>query len=275
MPSEFQHFKIESKIGSGGMGEVYQARDQKLGRQVALKILPKALGDDPVRRARFLQEAKTASALTHPNVCVIYEIGESSDHQPYIVMEMIEGRPLDQLIQGRGLPIEAVVEFSLQISDALAAAHEVNIVHRDIKSSNIMINVRQQAKVLDFGLAKRIHGAGDVSSDELAKTREGQILGTPNYMSPEQALGKDVDHRSDLFSFGVVLYEMATGQRPFVAERLGEIMDQIIHATPRAPTRYNADIPVDLERIILRCLRKSPDERFQSAAELRLSLIHI
>ena len=272
MPSEFQHFKIESKIGSGGMGEVYQARDQKLGRQVALKILPKALGDDPVRRARFLQEAKTASALTHPNVCVIYEIGESSDHQPYIAMEMIEGRPLDQLIQGRGLPIEAVVEFSLQISDALAAAHEVNIVHRDIKSSNIMINVRQQAKVLDFGLAKRIHGAGDVSSDELAKTREGQILGTPNYMSPEQALGKDVDHRSDLFSFGVVLYEMATGQRPFVAERLGEIIDQIIHATPRAPTRYNADIPVDLERIILRCLRKSPDERFQSAAELRQAL---
>ena len=272
MPSEFQHFKIESKIGSGGMGEVYQARDQKLGRQVALKILPKALGDDPVRRARFLQEAKPASALTHPNVCVIYEIGESSDHQPYIAMEMIEGRPLDQLIQGRGLPIEAVVEFSLQISDALAAAHEVNIVHRDIKSSNIMINVRQQAKVLDFGLAKRIHEAGDVSSDELAKTRAGQILGTPNYMSPEQALGKDVDHRSDLFSFGVVLYEMATGQRPFVAERLGEIMDQIIHATPRAPTRYNADIPVDLERIILRCLRKSPDERFQSAAELRQAL---
>ncbi len=157
MPMDFQHFKIEAKIGSGGMGEVYQARDQKLGRQVALKILPKALGDDAVRRARFLQEAKTASALTHPNVCVIYEIGESSDHQPYIAMEMIEGQPLDQMIQGGPLTIDAVVDFSIQISDALAAAYEVNIIHRDIKSSNIMINVRQQAKVLDFGLAKRLH----------------------------------------------------------------------------------------------------------------------
>ncbi len=272
MPMDFQHFKIEAKIGSGGMGEVYQARDQKLGRQVALKILPKALGDDAVRRARFLQEAKTASALTHPNVCVIYEIGESSDHQPYIAMEMIEGQPLDQMIQGGPLTIDAVVDFSIQISDALAAAYEVNIIHRDIKSSNIMINVRQQAKVLDFGLAKRLHEINEDGGDELAKTREGQILGTPNYMSPEQALGKGLDHRSDLFSFGVVMYEMATGQRPFVADRLGEIMDQIIHATPRAPTRHNSEIPVELERIIMRCLRKSPDERFQSAEDLRLAL---
>lgn len=254
------------------MGEVYQALDQKLGRRVALKILPKSLGDNDVRRARFLQEAKTASALTHPHVCVIYEIGESTDHQPYIAMEMIEGRPLDALIQERPLTIDSTIEFSIQISDALAAAHDLNIVHRDIKSSNIMINVRQQAKVLDFGLAKRLQSVTETQGDELAKTREGQIIGTPNYMSPEQALGKEIDHRSDLFSFGVVMYEMVTGQRPFLADRLGEIMDQIIHATPRAPTRHNPEIPVDLERIIMRCLRKSPDERFPSAADLKQAL---
>ena len=156
------------------MGEVYQARDQKLGRQVALKILPKALGDDPVRRARFLQEAKTASALTHPNVCVIYEIGESSDHQPYIAMEMIEGRPLDQLIQGRGVPIEAVVEFSLQISDALAAAHEVNIVHRDIKPDNILFGIessRNKLFLIDFGLAKKY-----LKNGEHIEFKEGKPL---------------------------------------------------------------------------------------------------
>ena len=273
MPAEqFQHFRIETKLGSGGMGEVYLALDQKLDRLVALKILPKQLGADPVRRARFLQEAKTASSLTHPNVCVIYEIGESSDHQPYIAMERVEGEPLDQIIAGRPLPISTVIGFALQVSDALIAASEVGIVHRDIKPSNIMVNGRNQAKVLDFGLAKRLQEQPLGETTDLAKTREGQIMGTPNYMSPEQALGRSVDHRSDIFSFGVVMYEMATGQLPFLGDTLGEIINQIVHAVPRAPTRHNPEVSVELERIALRCLRKSPEERYQDAGELHEAL---
>lgn len=275
MPSEFKHFQIEAELGSGGMGEVYRALDQKLGRRVALKILPKAMGDDSVLRARFMQEARTASALTHPHVCVIYEIGESTDHQPYIAMELIEGRSLDQVIEDSLPDVESILEIAIQVSDALAAAHDAKIVHRDIKASNIMVNDRGHAKVLDFGLAKRQPELDDVTHDELAKTREGQILGTPRYMSPEQAFGKPVDHRSDIFSFGVVLYEMATGHLPFQAERLGEIIDQIVNAMPLVPTRHRAELPTDLERIILKCLRKSPDERFQSANDLRESLIAI
>ncbi len=273
MPTEqFQHFRIDSKLGSGGMGEVYLALDQKLDRLVALKILPEELGADPVRRARFLQEAKTASSLTHPNVCVIYEIGESSEHQPYIAMELVDGEPLDQIIAGRALPMNTVIDFALQVSDALSAASEVEIVHRDIKPSNIMINGRKQAKVLDFGLAKRLQEQPLGETTDLAKTREGQIMGTPNYMSPEQALGRRVDHRSDVFSLGVVIYEMATGQLPFLGDTLGEIINQIVHSVPRAPTRHNPEVPVDLERIALRCLRKSPEERYQDASELHDAL---
>ncbi|MGC6448826.1 MAG: serine/threonine-protein kinase [Rubripirellula sp.] len=275
MQSEFQHFTIEAELGSGGMGEVYRALDQKLGRRVALKILPKAMGNDSVLRARFMQEARTASALTHPHVCVIYEIGESTDHQPYIAMELIEGRSLDQVIQEASLELDSILEIAIQVSDALAAAHDAKIVHRDIKSSNIMVNHRGHAKVLDFGLAKRQPELDDATHDELAKTRQGQILGTPRYMSPEQAFGKAADHRSDIFSFGVVLYEMATGHLPFQAERLGEMIDQIVNSSPLVPTRHRPDLPTEVERIILKCLRKSPNERFQSASELRDSLLSI
>ena len=269
---KFQNFKIESKLGSGGMGDVYLALDQKLDRRVALKILPNELVEDPVRRARFLKEAKTASSLNHPNVCVIYEIGESSDYHPYIAMELVEGEPLSEIIGGKALDIPTVIDFSLQISDALSAAGECEIVHRDIKPANIMISSRNQAKILDFGLAKRLQNHPLDESSDLAQTREGQIMGTPSYMSPEQALGRTVDHRSDIFSLGVVIYEMATGTLPFAGKSLGKIINEIVHSVPRAPTRHNPEISGELERIVLRCLRKSPEERYQNAGELYSSL---
>ena len=270
--ADFQQYRTIRTIGEGGMGEVLLAEDTNLQRQVAIKLLPADYAVDEERRNRFLQEARNASALNHPHVCVIYEVGETDDNRPYIAMEYIDGHGLDQLVKSDPLPIDVVIGIGIQVADALDAAHALGIVHRDIKSSNIMLNERRLAKVLDFGLAKRFTNELSHTGNDLVETREGHLVGTPNYMSPEQALGHPVDQRSDIFSLGVVFYEMATAQRPFAGETLGDTIDQIIHHNPRAMGRYNYDLPEEFERITLKCLQKDPSSRFQSAEELRLDL---
>src|SRR5262249_29964912 len=224
-----EHFEIISRIGAGGMGEVYLARDTRLGRRVALKLLPPSLTADAQLRARFFREAQLASALDHPNVCTIHEVGQSASFL-FIAMQYVEGDTLKQVIDSRPLKLDALLSISLQAADALAAAHDQGIMHRDIKSNNIIITPRGQAKVLDFGLAKLMAGGSrpGVSKAATELTRTGVVLGTPNYMSPEQARGERVDHRSDIFSLGVVLYEMATGEVPFQRKSQAETMNAVI-----------------------------------------------
>ena len=212
------HYRITYQLGSGGMGEVFLAQDTRLERKAAIKFLPAEFAADAGRRQRFLVEAKAASALNHPHVCTVYDVGETEDGLPYIAMEFVEGHPLDVLVRQGPLEIARVVEIVAQVADALDAAHSSRIVHRDIKPANISLNERGQVKVLDFGLAKRMpQECTDAlgMTAPMQQTQSGQILGTPSFMSPEQALGKDIDHRTDIFSVGVVLYELATGQRPF------------------------------------------------------------
>ena len=259
------------------MGEVFLAEDMRLERKAAIKFLPDELRDDPERRKRFLTEAKAASALNHPHVCVVYDVGETDEGAPYIAMEFVEGESLNALLQ-KGTPeITRTIEIVVQVADALDAAHASRIVHRDIKPANISLNERGQVKVLDFGLAKRMDQPANAlnATVEMRQTQAGQILGTPSYMSPEQAMGKDLDHRADLFSLGVVLYEMTTGQLPFRGANLGETINNIMNAQPQAMARFNYDIPSDLERITLKCLQKSPDRRYQSARELMVDLKHL
>ena len=269
------HFLITSKLGAGGMGEVFLAEDTRLERKAAIKFLPAEFAADPERRKRFLVEAKAASALNHPHVCVVYDVGETDDGLPYIAMEFVEGQSLDAVAKQKPLEISRVVEIAVQVADALDAAHASRIVHRDIKPANISLNERGQVKVLDFGLAKRMPRESTDAlgiTDSMQQTQSGQVLGTPSYMSPEQALGKDLDHRTDIFSVGVVLYELTTGQRPFTGANLGEILNKIVHAQPTAIARLNYDVPPELERITLKCLQKSPDRRYQSARELLVDL---
>jgi serine/threonine protein kinase len=267
------HYRIASKLGAGGMGEVFLAEDTRLDRKAAIKFLPAEWASDPGRRQRFLTEAKAASALNHPHVCVVYDVGETEDGLPFIAMEFVEGRSLDALVERGPLEISQVVEIATQVADALDAAHARRIVHRDIKPANISLNERGQVKVLDFGLAKRMPGGdGQGLTQELHRTREGQVVGTPSYMSPEQALGRDLDHRSDLFSVGVVLYELATGQRPFAGSNFAEIVNKIANAQPPAIARLNYDVPPEFERITLKCLQKQPDRRYQAARELMVDL---
>ena len=269
------HYRITSKLGAGGMGEVFLADDTRLERKAAIKFLPAEIAADPERRQRFLNEARAASALNHPHVCIVYDVGETEDGLPYIAMEFVEGQPLDVLVKQGPLEISRVVEIAAQVADALDAAHASRIVHRDIKPANISLNERGQVKVLDFGLAKRMP---QESADALGmtapmqQTQSGQVLGTPSYMSPEQALGKDLDHRTDIFSMGVVLYELTTGQRPFTGANFAEILDKIVHDQPTAIARLNYDVPPELERITLKCLQKSPDRRYQTARELMVDL---
>jgi serine/threonine protein kinase/Tol biopolymer transport system component len=270
-------YEIRSKIGEGGMGEVYLARDTQLDRPIALKLLTADVARDPQRLHRFLQEARAASALSHANVAHIYEIGDS-DGAHFIAMEFVEGEPLDKKIGGRPLDVAELLDIAIQIADALDEAHAKGITHRDIKSSNIMITSRGRVKVLDFGLAKLTLPAGvtDRTSDsELAtrvKTSPGVVMGTVNYMSPEQALGREVDHRTDIFSFGVVLYEMATGRLPFTGNTVTETIDRIAHAQPEAIARLNYDIPAELEGVVRKTLRKDRDERYQAIHDVLVDL---
>lgn len=268
------HYRITAKLGAGGMGEVFLAEDARLDRKAAIKFLPVEVADDPERRQRFLTEAKAASALNHPHVCVVYDVGETEAGLPFIAMEFVEGRALDALIKQGPLEISRVAEIGMQVADALDAAHDRRIVHRDIKPANINLNERGQVKVLDFGLAKRMPTAmaGDGPTQDLQQTQAGQVLGTPSYMSPEQALGKGLDHRTDIFSVGVVLYELATGQRPFTGANFAEIVNRIVNFQPPAPARLNYDVSPEFERITLKCLQKQPDRRYQSARELMVDL---
>ena len=263
------HYEIREKLGSGGMGDVYLAEDVKLRREVALKVLPDAMSADPQRRSRFLQEAHAASVLNHPNVSTIYEIGEAGD-TVYIAMEYIQGKTLAQILKHAPVDSETIIDIATQVADALDEAELRGIVHRDIKSANIMVTSRGHVKVLDFGLAKLMQEKED--EDTRIKTSPGMIVGTSYYMSPEQALGRDVDHRSDLFSLGIVLYELTTGTLPFVGSTTTETIQKITNEQPAAIARFNYSTPPELERIIRKLLEKEPARRYQSARELLVDL---
>jgi len=272
------HYRVQSLLGAGGMGEVYLARDPRLDRAVALKILPLDLAFDGDRLQRFTREAKAASALNHPNVATIYDVGESEGVR-FIAMEHVEGETLATRIAGRALATRDIVDIGAQVADALDAAHAKGITHRDIKPANLMLTPHGRVKVLDFGVAKtatRSEGltrVGELSTG--AQTAVGILIGSAPYMSPEQVLGREVDHRSDLFSLGVALYEMATGRLPFAGATTTETMDRILHAHPEPIAALNAAIPSELERIALKCLEKSAEERYQSARELLTDLRHL
>jgi tetratricopeptide (TPR) repeat protein/tRNA A-37 threonylcarbamoyl transferase component Bud32 len=265
------HYHILGKLGSGGMGEVFLAQDTKLDRKVALKVLRADVASDRDHVRRFIREAKAASAISHPNVCVVHEVGESDDGRLFIAMEHIHGATLESTLNSRALDPRELLDIAIQVGDALDEAHSKGITHRDIKPANIMVTARGQAKVLDFGLAKRRVPQDDADSTATVTrdvTANGAVLGTVHYMSPEQALGKDVDHRSDLFSFGIVLYQMATRRRPFGGAGPIETIDQIIHAVPEALPPAGREIPQGLDRVVRRCLEKDRERRYQSTHEL-------
>lgn len=265
------HFRLIEKLGAGGMGVVYKAEDIRLHRFVALKFLPEELASDPHALGRFQREARAASALNHANICTIHDV-EDHNHQPVIVMELLEGESLKERISQSLIPTEELVEFAIQTSDALDAAHAKGIVHRDIKPANLFITNRRQAKILDFGLAKVNEVSGPAATTELQLSSPGSAMGTVSYMSPEQVRAKVLDTRTDLFSFGVVLYEMTTGKLPFRGESTGTIFEAILNQTPIPALRMNPDLPVELERIINKCLEKDRDLRYQHASEIRTDL---
>jgi serine/threonine protein kinase len=273
MPESKCRYRLLRKLGAGGMGEVFLAEDTRLGRQVALKLLAPELAKDEMHRRRFVREARSASALSHPNVCVIHEVGELDDGRPFIAMEFIEGLTLETRIEGGPIPIEEAVSIIVQVADALEAAHSRGIVHRDIKPANISVDARGQVKVLDFGLAKwmGVDGAGAGQTTSLT-TAPGTLLGTPAFMSPEQALGRPLDERSDIFSFGAVLYQLLTGRLPFPGDSFAEVASKLVQGRYEAIARFNYDVPAELERITRKCLAKEPENRFQSARELCLDL---
>jgi len=267
---QVSHYRILGKLGGGGMGVVYEAEDLKLGRHVALKFIPENLAGDPKSLERFTREARAASLLNHPNICTIHGIEDNNGH-PFIVMERLEGESLKQHISGHAMDVEKVLDVGVQVADALVASHAKNIVHRDIKPANIFLTPSGQVKVLDFGLAKLVHTVGEDEHDQ-SLTAVGVIPGTAVYMSPEQARSETVDARSDLFSFGVVLYEMATGKKPFTGANSLVTLDAVLHAKPVPPRDLNPKIPIELEGIIGKAMEKDRNHRYQSAAEMKSDL---
>ncbi len=272
-------YEIISLIGAGGMGEVYRARDPRLNREVAIKVLPADRVSDEDRRRRFIQEAHAASALNHPHIITIHEI-ESANGHDFIVMEYVRGKSLDVLIPRHGMRLGEVLRIAIPVADALAAAHARGIIHRDLKPANVMVGTDGAVKVLDFGLAK-LSGSDDADEDQLTLTADvalsapGTVAGTIAYMSPEQATGAKVDARSDIFSFGALLYEMATGERAFAGKTLAQTLSAVMEKQPTPPSTLVASLPHDLERTILRCLRKDPAKRFQTMADVRIDLAEI
>ncbi len=268
--SNIAHYRVVSRLGEGGMGAVYLADDTRLGRRVALKVLPANVAADPERMHRFVQEAKLASALTHPNVAYIYELGGEDGGLRFLAMEYVEGEPLSVRL-GRGpLAFTDLLSVGVQVADALDDAHSKGIVHRDIKPSNLMLTPRGYVKVLDFGLAKL--EAPRKGEETQVMTSTGVVMGTVAYMSPEQALGREMDHRTDLFSLGVVLYEMATARLPFPGNTPSETMARILGSQPDAIARFNYDVPEGLDRVVRKCLEKDRERRYQSARELQVDL---
>jgi len=264
------HYRILGKLGGGGMGVVYEAEDLKLGRHVALKFIPENLVGDPKSRERFEREARAASQLNHPNICTIHGIDDNNGH-PFIVMEKLDGESLKQRISGKPMPTEAVLDTSLQVAEALAASHSKGIVHRDIKPANIFVTPSGQVKVLDFGLAKLVHNTDGEASDN-SLTAVGVIPGTAVYMSPEQARSDAIDARTDLFSLGVVMYEMATGKKPFSGSNSVMTLDAVLHQKPAPPHEVNPEVPAELEGIIGKAMEKDRAKRYQSANDMKADL---
>ncbi len=262
---ELGNYRLIEKLGAGGMGEVWRAEDKKLLRQIAIKILPAQLAADAEWKERFLREARTVAQLNHPNIATIYSIGEAGDSL-FIAMELIAGDPLSSMIhRGPMLPADAV-RVTAHVADGLAEAHEKGIIHRDIKPDNILVSTKL-VKILDFGIAKQIGGTADPSI-----TQGGMVMGTPHYMSPEQALGRNVDARTDIFSLGTVLYEMLSGTKPFIGDAATQVLLQIVMQEPRDIAMAAFGITPALAKIVRRCMNKQPDDRYQSSAELRAAL---
>ena len=283
IPERLSHYEIVEKLGEGGMGVVYKGHDARLHRSVAIKVLSADAASDPEHRRRFMREAQSASALNHPGIVTIHDVAEEGGRQ-LIVMEFVEGKTLEDVLQSRRLRLAEILDYGIQAASAVSKAHSIGLVHRDLKPSNIMITPGGVLKILDFGLAKQIADSTEAFiADEIETgmpgsgllTQAGKVIGTPAYMSPEQVEGKPLDHRSDIFSFGVVLYEMVTGQRPFRGDSSVSTLSAILTQEPSAPRNIVSELPRELERVILRCLRKDPAKRIQVMADVVVELDEI